>query len=86
MMALPQTQYVIAEAGTPVTGVSSGGVKTTHYVISEGQADLDSKQTSSPQTTAQDPPDHLDSQTSTQYIITTTTNGTGTSEVHISKP
>uniref|UniRef100_A0A3P8Z442 PR domain zinc finger protein 10 n=1 Tax=Esox lucius TaxID=8010 RepID=A0A3P8Z442_ESOLU len=58
----------------------------THYVISEGQAELDSKGASIPQSSAQTHPDHLDSQTSTQYIITTTTNSTGTSEVHISKP
>ncbi|XP_034150049.1 PR domain zinc finger protein 10 [Esox lucius] len=86
MMALPHAQYVIAEAGTPVAGINSGGVKTTHYVISEGQAELDSKGASIPQSSAQTHPDHLDSQTSTQYIITTTTNSTGTSEVHISKP
>lgn len=70
----------------------------THYVISEGQPDLDGKQNSSlssevqvgvSQPTAHTDP--LESQTSnqqqtTQYIITTTTNGSGGSEVHISKP
>ncbi|XP_052320693.1 PR domain zinc finger protein 10 [Oncorhynchus keta] len=88
MMTLPHTQYVIAEASTPVTGVNSAGVKTTHYVISEGQSELDPKQASGPQNSAQT---HLDAQTSsqqptTQYIITTTTNGTGASELHITKP
>uniref|UniRef100_A0A8C7IEC4 PR domain zinc finger protein 10 n=1 Tax=Oncorhynchus kisutch TaxID=8019 RepID=A0A8C7IEC4_ONCKI len=85
MMTLPHTQYVIAEASTPVTGVNSAG---THYVISEGQSELDPKQASGPQNSAQT---HLDAQTSsqqptTQYIITTTTNGTGASELHITKP
>lgn len=69
----------------------------THYVISEGQPDLDGKQNSSlssevqvgvSQPTAHTDP--LESQTSnqqqtTQYIITTTTNGSGGNEVHISK-
>ncbi|TRY94911.1 hypothetical protein DNTS_023646 [Danionella cerebrum] len=91
MMALPHAQYVIAEASAPVTGaVNSAQVKTTHYVIAEGQADLDSKQGSIPSSGAQlHPPDALEQQasTTTQYIITTTTNGTtGASEVHISKP
>uniref|UniRef100_A0A8C7IGL7 PR domain containing 10 n=1 Tax=Oncorhynchus kisutch TaxID=8019 RepID=A0A8C7IGL7_ONCKI len=31
MMTLPHTQYVIAEASTPVTGVNSAGVKTVSY-------------------------------------------------------
>uniref|UniRef100_A0A8C2CED4 PR domain zinc finger protein 10 n=1 Tax=Cyprinus carpio TaxID=7962 RepID=A0A8C2CED4_CYPCA len=92
MMALPHTQYVIAEASTPVTAaVNSSQVKTTHYVISEGQTELDGKQLSVPSTAAQVPPDPLEQpavsqQTTTQYIITTTTNGTGASEVHITKP
>uniref|UniRef100_A0A8C1E9H1 PR domain zinc finger protein 10 n=2 Tax=Cyprinus carpio TaxID=7962 RepID=A0A8C1E9H1_CYPCA len=96
MMALPHTQYVIAEASTPVTAaVNSSQVKTvsgrTHYVISEGQTELDGKQLSVPSTAAQVHPDPLEQpavsqQTTTQYIITTTTNGTGASEVHITKP
>lgn len=70
----------------------------THYVISEGQPDLEVKQNSSlssevPVGVSQ-PPAHaepLESQPSaqqqtTQYIITTTTNGSGGSEVHIAKP
>ncbi|XP_051512220.1 PR domain zinc finger protein 10 isoform X3 [Myxocyprinus asiaticus] len=93
MMALPHTQYVIAEASTPVTAaVNNSQVKTqTHYVISEGQTELDGKQVNAPSTSAQDHPDPLEQpvvsqQTTTQYIITTTTNGTGASEVHITKP
>ncbi|MBN3307039.1 PRD10 protein, partial [Amia calva] len=91
MMALPQTQYVITEAGPPVT---SGQVKTvsqTHYVISEGQAELDPKQGSGQQGAGSVHPDALEQQAAsqppaTQYIITTTTNGSGASEVHITKP
>ncbi|XP_059685599.1 PR domain zinc finger protein 10 isoform X8 [Gavia stellata] len=103
MMTIPQGQYVITETavGTPVTTVNTGQVKAvtqTHYVISEGQPDLDVKQNSSLSSEVQvgvsQPPAHadtLESQTSgqqqtTQYIITTTTNGTGGSEVHITKP
>ncbi|NXE15624.1 PRD10 protein, partial [Lophotis ruficrista] len=103
MMTIPQGQYVITETavGTPVTTVNTGQVKAvtqTHYVISEGQPDLDVKQNSSlsseVQVGASQPPAHadtLESQTSsqqqtTQYIITTTTNGNGGSEVHIAKP
>uniref|UniRef100_A0A8C7EEB2 PR domain zinc finger protein 10 n=1 Tax=Nothoprocta perdicaria TaxID=30464 RepID=A0A8C7EEB2_NOTPE len=103
MMAIPQGQYVIAETavGTPVTTVNTGQVKAvtqTHYVISEGQPDLDVKQNSAlsgeVQVGVSQPsghPDTLESQTSnqqqtTQYIITTTTNGNGGSEVHITKP
>ncbi|XP_073706394.1 PR domain zinc finger protein 10 [Garra rufa] len=92
MMALPHTQYVIAEASTPVTAaVNSSQVKTTHYVISEGQTELDGKQVNVQSTAAQVHPDPLEQpavsqQTTTQYIITTTTNGTGASEVHITKP
>uniref|UniRef100_A0A8B9Q882 PR domain zinc finger protein 10 n=1 Tax=Apteryx owenii TaxID=8824 RepID=A0A8B9Q882_APTOW len=103
MMAIPQGQYVIAETavGTPVTTVNTGQVKAvtqTHYVISEGQPDLDVKQNSSLSSEVQvgvsQPSAHtdtLESQTSnqqqtTQYIITTTTNGNGGSEVHITKP
>ncbi|XP_068028448.1 PR domain zinc finger protein 10 isoform X9 [Anomalospiza imberbis] len=102
MMTIPQGQYVITETavGTPVTTVNTGQVKAvtqTHYVISEGQPDLDGKPNSSlsgevrvgvSQPTVHTDP--LESQTSnqqqtTQYIITTTTNGSGGSEVHISK-
>uniref|UniRef100_A0A8C0FPX7 PR domain zinc finger protein 10 n=1 Tax=Bubo bubo TaxID=30461 RepID=A0A8C0FPX7_BUBBB len=103
MMTIPQGQYVITETavGTPVTTVNTGQVKAvtqTHYVISEGQPDLDGKQNSSLSSEVQvgvsQPPAHtdaLESQTSsqqqtTQYIITTTTNGNGGSEVHITKP
>ncbi|XP_051579757.1 PR domain zinc finger protein 10 isoform X3 [Myxocyprinus asiaticus] len=93
MMTLPHTQYVIAEASTPVTSaVNSSQVKTqTHYVISEGQTELDGKQVNAPSTSAQVHPDPLEQpvvsqQTTTQYIITTTTNGTGVSDVHITKP
>ncbi|KFP68341.1 PR domain zinc finger protein 10, partial [Cariama cristata] len=103
MMTIPQGQYVITETavGTPVTTVNTGQVKAvtqTHYVISEGQPDLDVKQNSSLSSEVQvgvsQPPAHtdtLESQTSnqqqtTQYIITTTTNGNGGSEVHIAKP
>ncbi|XP_075029150.1 PR domain zinc finger protein 10 isoform X5 [Calonectris borealis] len=103
MMTIPQGQYVITETavGTPVTTVNTGQVKAvtqTHYVISEGQPDLDVKQNSSlsgeVQVGVSQPPAHtdtLESQTSsqqqtTQYIITTTTNGNGGSEVHITKP
>uniref|UniRef100_A0A671K5U4 PR domain zinc finger protein 10 n=1 Tax=Sinocyclocheilus anshuiensis TaxID=1608454 RepID=A0A671K5U4_9TELE len=92
MMTLPHTQYVIAEASAPVTAaVNSSQVKTTHYVISEGQTELDGKQVNVPSTAAQVHPDPLEQpaisqQTTMQYIITTTTNGTGASEVHITKP
>ncbi|XP_074892776.1 PR domain zinc finger protein 10 [Buteo buteo] len=103
MMTIPQGQYVITETavGTPVTTVNTGQVKAvtqTHYVISEGQSDLNVKQNSSLSSEVQvdvsQPPAHtdtLESQTSsqqqtTQYIITTTTNGNGGSEVHITKP
>ncbi|KAM6933224.1 PR domain zinc finger protein 10 isoform 2-T2 [Xenentodon cancila] len=89
MMALPHAQYVIAETSTPATGVSSNQVKTTHYVISEDQSELETKQT--PQSTSQAQTEHLEQQpttqqATTQYIITTTTNGGGTSEIHITKP
>uniref|UniRef100_A0A8C5BVR3 PR domain zinc finger protein 10 n=1 Tax=Gadus morhua TaxID=8049 RepID=A0A8C5BVR3_GADMO len=70
---------------------------STHYVISDGQSDLETKQVSGSQTP---PPEQADQPTeqqqqqqqqanqqpTTQYIITTTTNGSGTSEVHITKP
>uniref|UniRef100_A0A8C9YKT7 PR domain zinc finger protein 10 n=1 Tax=Sander lucioperca TaxID=283035 RepID=A0A8C9YKT7_SANLU len=65
-------------------------VPQTHYVISEGQTELDTKQTG-PQSTTQAHAEHLEQQpanqqATTQYIITTTTNGSGASEVHITKP
>ncbi|XP_054650728.1 PR domain zinc finger protein 10 [Dunckerocampus dactyliophorus] len=89
MMALPHAQYVIAEAATPVSGANSSQVKTTHYVISEGQTELDAKP-SGPPTSGQNHGEHLEQpsgqQATTQYIITTTTNGSGASEVHITKP
>ncbi|XP_041425123.1 PR domain zinc finger protein 10 isoform X4 [Xenopus laevis] len=96
MMTLPQGQYVIAEAavGTPVTPVSSGQVKAvtqTHYVISEGQGVLDMKKNASLAEETTPNHDHLEqtasnSSQTTQYIITTTTNMNGGSELHISKP
>lgn len=70
----------------------------THYVMSEGQTDLDVKQNSSLSSGVQvgvsQPSAHSDpleaqatnQQQTTQYIITTTTNGNGGSEVHITKP
>lgn len=65
-------------------------VLQTHYVISEGQNELETKQ-AVPQNTTQSHAEHLEQQpanqqATTQYIITTTTNGSGTSEVHITKP
>ncbi|XP_033027289.1 PR domain zinc finger protein 10 isoform X2 [Lacerta agilis] len=103
MMTLPQGQYVIAEAavGTPVTTVNTGQVKTvaqTHYVLAEGQSDLDVKPnlalSSSIEVGLSQPSTHSDSlesqtanqQQTTQYIITTTTNGNGSSDVHTEKP
>ncbi|KAJ8403800.1 hypothetical protein AAFF_G00346680 [Aldrovandia affinis] len=91
MMTLPHAQYVIAETGASVTAVTSGQVKATHYVISEGQAELDPKQATVAQSSAQLHSDQLEQastnqQATTQYIITTTTNGNGASEVHITKP
>ncbi|XP_069802581.1 PR domain zinc finger protein 10 isoform X1 [Dendropsophus ebraccatus] len=92
MMTLPQGQYVITEAavGTPVTPVNSGQVKT-HYVISDGQTDLEMKKAAALTEEVTTNQDHLEqtsanpSQT-TQYIITTTTNMNGSSEMHIGKP
>ncbi|XP_067826896.1 PR domain zinc finger protein 10 [Heptranchias perlo] len=88
MMTIPQTQYVIAE--TPVTTVSSGQVKAvtqTHYVISEGQPELDLKQNAAvrlgvPQTQT----DSALQQQNAQFIITSTANGNGTTEGPITKP
>ncbi|KAI5620317.1 PR domain zinc finger protein 10 isoform X1 [Silurus asotus] len=92
MMALPHAQYVLADAGTPVTAAAnSSQVKTTHYVISEGQTELDNKQDNAPPTTTEVNGDPLEQpsasqQSTTQYIIKTTTNGSGASEVQITKP
>ncbi|KAM8927531.1 PR domain zinc finger protein 10 isoform 1-T1 [Pelodytes ibericus] len=96
MMTLPQGQYVIAEAavGTPVTQVNTGQVKAvtqTHYVISDGQTELEMKKNSGLSEEAPPNSEHLEQQAgnpsqTTQYIITTTTNVNGSSEVHISKP
>ncbi|CAL8363642.1 unnamed protein product [Merluccius merluccius] len=100
MMALPHAQYVIAETSAPGAAGNSSQVKTTHYVISDGQSDLEPKQVSVAQTPPQghgDPPPEqqqqqqqqqpANQQPPTQYIITTTTNGGGGgSEVHIAKP
>lgn len=65
-------------------------VLQTHYVISEGQTELETKQ-AAPQSTTQTHTENLEQQptnqqATTQYIITTTTNGSGTSEIHITKP
>lgn len=85
MMTIPQTQYVIAEA--PVTTVNSGQMKAvtqTHYVISEGQSEMDLKQNSRldvPQTQTD-----TSIQQNAQFIITSTANGTGTTEVPMTKP
>ncbi|XP_075695233.1 PR domain zinc finger protein 10 isoform X2 [Rhinoderma darwinii] len=91
MMTLPQGQYVITEAavGTPVTPVNSGQVKT-HYVISDGQTDLEMKKAALTEEAITNQ-DHMEqtsanSSQTTQYIITTTTNMNGSSEMHIGKP
>uniref|UniRef100_A0A8C4SLN9 PR domain zinc finger protein 10 n=1 Tax=Erpetoichthys calabaricus TaxID=27687 RepID=A0A8C4SLN9_ERPCA len=94
MMAIPHAQYVITETGTPVAAVGAGQIKAVaqaHYVISDGQNELDPKQTGVPQSSTAVHPEQLEQQVSgqqqtTQYIITTTTNGNGSSEVHITKP
>lgn len=95
MMTLPPGQFVITDSGvaTPVTTGQVKAVTPGHYVLSESQPELEEKQASTlsagvqvqptahsdldPQTTSQQQP--------TQYIITTTTNGNGSSEVHITK-
>ncbi|KAG5269059.1 hypothetical protein AALO_G00197830 [Alosa alosa] len=84
MMALPHAQYVIAEASTPGSGGNSSQVKTTHYVISEGQAELEGKPSGAAASGTQTHPESLEQPPPTQYIITTTTNGSN--EVHITKP
>ncbi|XP_058543300.1 PR domain zinc finger protein 10 isoform X2 [Neofelis nebulosa] len=96
MMTLPPGQFVITDSSvaTPVTTGQVKAVTPGHYVLSEGQPELEEKQASAlsagvqvqpathgdldPQTTSQQQP--------TQYIITATTNGNGSSEVHITKP
>ncbi|XP_044894464.1 PR domain zinc finger protein 10 isoform X4 [Felis catus] len=96
MMTLPPGQFVITDSSvaTPVTTGQVKAVTPSHYVLSEGQPELEEKQASAlsagvqvqpathgdldPQTTSQQQP--------TQYIITATTNGNGSSEVHITKP
>lgn len=117
-MALPHTQYVIAETSTPVSGVNNNQVKTvstisafwilcvfkplvrhggwwvepfpvpqTHYVISDGQTELETKpvlQNANQAQSEQLEEQPANQQATTQYIITTTTNGN--SEVHITKP
>ncbi|XP_037697885.1 PR domain zinc finger protein 10 isoform X2 [Choloepus didactylus] len=97
MMTLPPGQFVITDSGvaTPVTTGQVKAVTPGHYVLSESQPELEEKQTSALSSGVQVQPsahsDPLDSQTTsqpqtTQYIITTTTNGNGSSEVHITKP
>ncbi|KAG7255844.1 LOW QUALITY PROTEIN: hypothetical protein CRUP_035731 [Coryphaenoides rupestris] len=58
MMALPHTQYVIAEASAPTSAANGSQVKTTHYVISDGQSELEPKQVS--QVSQTPPPGHID--------------------------
>lgn len=63
----------------------------THYVISEGQTELDDKQDNTTPTTTEVNTDQLEQpsagqQATTQYVIKTTTNGSGASEVQITKP
>nr|XP_035942193.1 PR domain zinc finger protein 10 isoform X3 [Halichoerus grypus] len=96
MMTLPPGQFVITDSGvaTPVTTGQVKAVTPGHYVLSESQPELEEKQASALSTGVQvQPATHsdLDPQTTsqqqpTQYIITTTTNGNGSSEVHITKP
>uniref|UniRef100_G1SKB0 PR domain zinc finger protein 10 n=1 Tax=Oryctolagus cuniculus TaxID=9986 RepID=G1SKB0_RABIT len=97
MMTLPAGQFVIADTSVP-TPVTTGQVKAVtsgHYVLSESQPELEEKQTSAlsggVQVQASAQSEALDAQPTsqqqtTQYIITTTTNGNGDSEVHITKP
>ncbi|XP_077105500.1 PR domain zinc finger protein 10 isoform X1 [Ranitomeya variabilis] len=91
MMTLPQGQYVITEAavGTPVTPMNSGQVKT-HYVISDGQTDLEMKKAVALTEEGTNTQEHIeqtsaDPSQATQYIITTTSMN-GSSEMHIGKP
>lgn len=62
----------------------------THYVISEGQTELDNKQDNAPPTTTEVNTDPLEQpsagqEATTHYVIKTTTNGSATSEVQITK-
>ncbi|XP_068096478.1 PR domain zinc finger protein 10 [Hyperolius riggenbachi] len=92
-MMLPQGQYVITEAtvATPGSAVTGGQVKAiqAHYVISEGQSDLEIKKNSTLTEDVSTNSEHLEqaaanaSQTA-QYIIAANMNGS--SEVHIAKP
>ncbi|XP_073513559.1 PR domain zinc finger protein 10 isoform X2 [Phyllobates terribilis] len=91
MMTLPQGQYVITEAavGTSMTPMNSGQVKT-HYVISDGQTDLEMKKAAALTEEVTTNQDHMEQSSAnpsqaTQYIITTT-NMNGNSEMHIGKP
>ncbi|XP_060643604.2 PR domain zinc finger protein 10 isoform X1 [Anolis sagrei] len=103
MMTIPQGQYVITETavGTPVTTVNTGQVKAvtqTHYVIAEGQSELDVKPnlslSSDVEVDLSQASAHSDSlespsasqQQTAQFIITATTNGNGSSDVHMEKP
>lgn len=96
MMTIPPGQFVITEApmGAPVSTGQMKPVTQTHYVISDGQSDLDEKQDPSLAENVSTSSEHIDSlerqvadqQQLTQYIITTTTAGNGDSEVHIAKP
>ena len=56
----------------------------TRYVISEGQAELEGKPSGAAAGGAQGHPESMEQPATTQYIITTTTNGSN--EVHITKP
>uniref|UniRef100_A0A8C5L876 PR domain zinc finger protein 10 n=1 Tax=Jaculus jaculus TaxID=51337 RepID=A0A8C5L876_JACJA len=85
MMTLPPGQFVITDSGV-ATPVTAGQAKAGHYVLSESQPELEEKQTALSGTVQVQPSAHsdsLDSQT-TQYI--TTSNGSGSSEVHSTKP
>ncbi|XP_070255483.1 PR domain zinc finger protein 10 [Myotis yumanensis] len=96
MMTLPPGQFVITDSGvaTPVTTGQVKAVTPGHYVLSESQPELEEKQASALSGAVQvqpTPHSDLDAQTTsqqqpTQYIITTTTNGNGSREVHITKP
>ncbi|KAM9297037.1 LOW QUALITY PROTEIN: PR domain zinc finger protein 10 [Gastrophryne carolinensis] len=90
-MMLPQGQYVITEAavGTAVTPVSGSQVKAiqAHYVISEGQSDLEIKKASA--LTEESGAGELEqggSGTQTAQYIITTNNMNGGSDVHVAKP
>lgn len=96
MMTLPPGQFVITDSvvAAPVTTGQVKAVTPGHYVLSESQPELEEKQASAlsggvqvqPATPSDLDPQTTSQQQPTQYIITTTTNGTGSSEVHITKP